>query len=97
MGKEIVRVRVLAGGRVQGVAYRFYAEKYAGLLGITGWVRNLPDGRVEVLAEGSAGSVETFLDRLREGPSLARVETFDVRREPPKGEFRDFRVTFLSE
>jgi len=97
MGKEIVRVRVLAGGRVQGVAYRFYAEKYAGLLGITGWVRNLPDGRVEVLAEGSAGSVETFLDRLREGPSLARIETFDVRREPPKGEFRDFRVTFLSE
>jgi acylphosphatase len=97
MGKEIVRVRVLAGGRVQGVAYRFYAEKYAGLLGITGWVRNLPDGRVEVLAEGSAGSVETFLDRLRGGPSLARVETFDVRREPPKGEFRDFRVVFLSE
>ncbi len=97
MGKEIVRVRVLAGGRVQGVAYRFYAEKYAGLLGITGWVRNLPDGRVEVLAEGSAESVGTFLDRLREGPSLARVETFDVRREPPKGEFRDFRVVLLSE
>jgi acylphosphatase len=97
MGKEIVRVRVLAGGRVQGVAYRFYAEKYAGLLGITGWIRNLPDGRVEVLAEGAAGSVETFLDRLREGPSLARVETFDVRREPPEGEFRDFRVVFLSE
>ncbi|RPJ00609.1 MAG: acylphosphatase [Candidatus Aminicenantes bacterium] len=93
----MVRVHVLAGGRVQGVAYRFYAEKYAGLLGITGWVRNLPDGRVEVLAEGSAESVETFLDRLREGPSLARVETFDVRREPPEGEFRDFRVTFLSE
>jgi len=97
MGKEIVRVRVLAGGRVQGVAYRFYAEKYAGLLGITGWVRNLPDGRVEVLAEGSAESVDSFLDRLREGPSLARVETFDVRREPPKGELRDFRVIFLSE
>jgi len=97
MGKEIVRVHVLAGGRVQGVAYRFYAEKYAGLLGITGWVRNLPDGRVEVLAEGSAESVESFLDRLREGPSLARVETFEVRREPPKGEFRDFRVIFLSE
>jgi len=97
MGKEIVRVHVLAGGRVQGVAYRFYAEKHAGRLGITGWVRNLPDGRVEVLAEGSAESVETFLDRLREGPSQARVETFDVRREPPKGEFRDFRLNFLSE
>jgi acylphosphatase len=97
MGKEIVRVRVLAGGRVQGVAYRFYAEKHAGRLGITGWVRNLSDGRVEVLAEGSAKAVETFLDRLREGPSLARVETFDVLREPPTGEFRDFRVTFPAE
>jgi acylphosphatase len=94
---ERKRIQARVHGRVQGVAYRFYAEKYAGLLGITGWVRNLPDGRVEVLAEGSADSVETFLDRLREGPSLARVETFDVRREPPKGEFRDFRVVFLSE
>jgi acylphosphatase len=96
MGKEIVRVRVFAGGRVQGVAYRFYAEKYAGRLGITGWVRNLPDGRVEVLAEGSAESVETFLERLREGPSLARVGTFDVRRETSTGEFRDFRVVLFS-
>ncbi len=97
MGKEIVRVHVFAGGRVQGVAYRFYAEKYATGLGITGWVRNLADGRVEVLAEGSAGSIASFLDRLREGPNLARVETFDVRHEPATGEFRDFRVIFLSE
>jgi len=97
MGEEIVRVRVFAGGRVQGVAYRFYAEKYAARLGITGWVRNLADGRVEVLAEGAAEPIESFLERLREGPSLARVETFDVRREPSTGEFRDFRLIFLSE
>ena len=81
MGEDLVRVRVLAGGRVQGVAYRFYAEKCAARLGVTGWVRNLADGRVEVLAEGPAGS-------------LARVETFEVRREPATGEFSAFRVVY---
>ncbi len=97
MGKELIRVRVLIDGRVQGVAYRFYAEKSASRLGITGWVRNLEDGRVEVLAEGSAGDIAGFLERLKEGPSLARVEGFDVRREPATGEFRDFRIAVFSE
>jgi acylphosphatase len=89
-------VRVFAGGLVQGVAYRFFAEKYARALGITGWVRNLPDGRVEVLAEGTGERVESFLDRLREGPRLARIEGFNVRRESATGEFSDFRVVFFS-
>lgn len=92
MGEDLVRVRVFAGGRVQGVAYRFYAEKCADRLGIVGWARNLPDGRVEVLAEGSADHVETFLDQLRAGPSLARVDSFEVRREAATGEYPDFRI-----
>jgi acylphosphatase len=95
MASGLVRVRVFAGGRVQGVAYRFFAEKYAGRMGITGWVRNLQDGGVEVLAEGSNENIEAFLERLREGPRLARVDTFDVRREASTGEFRDFQVVFL--
>lgn len=94
MGRELVRVHVFIDGRVQGVAYRFYAEKYARRLSLSGWVRNLDDGRVEVLAEGPAPEIEAFLDRLREGPSLARVERFDVRREAATGEFRDFRIAF---
>jgi acylphosphatase len=97
MGKDLIRVRIFAGGRVQGVAYRFYAEKMAARLDVTGWVRNLADGRVEILAEGAAVSIETFLERLRDGPSLARVDNFDVRREPATGEFGDFRVAFHSE
>ncbi len=96
MGKDLVRVRVFAGGRVQGVAYRFFAEKYAARLGITGWVRNLADGRVEMLAEGPADEIKTFLERLKEGPGRARVDSFEVRREPSTGEFRDFRIAFLS-
>ena len=97
MDKDLVRIRVFAGGRVQGVAYRFFAKKYAARLGLTGWVRNLDDGRVEVLAEGPAGSIESFLGRLREGPSLARVDSLDVRREPSTGEFADFRIASLSD
>jgi acylphosphatase len=95
MGDDRVRVRVFAGGRVQGVAYRFFAEKYASRLDISGWVRNLPDGRVEVLAEGPESGVQAFLARLEEGPSLARVDSFEVRREPATGEFRDFRISFF--
>ena len=95
MGSDLVRVRIFAGGRVQGVAYRFFAEKYAGRMGVTGWARNLPDGRVEVLAEGSGVNIEAFLERLREGPRLARVDSFDIRRESSTGEFHDFQVVFL--
>jgi acylphosphatase len=94
MGHELVRVRVKAAGRVQGVAYRFFAEKSAAALGVTGWVRNLPDGRVEVLAEGEAGPIESFLERLKAGPRLARIDSFDVLREPATGEFGDFRIVF---
>lgn len=97
MGQERVRVRVFADGLVQGVAYRFFAEKFAARLGLTGWVRNLPDGRVEVLAEGTESDVEAFLERLKEGPRLARIDSFDVRREPATGEFRDFRIVALSD
>ena len=95
MGQELVRVHVFIDGRVQGVAYRFFAEKYANRLNVTGWVKNLEDGRVEVLAEGPAAPVETFLDRLREGPNLARIERFEVRREQATGEFSEFRIAFL--
>ncbi len=97
MASDLVRVRVFAAGRVQGVAYRFFAEKCAGRMGITGWVRNLRDGRVEVLAEGTGEDVEAFLERLREGPSLARVDSFAVQREASTGEFRDFQVVFLQD
>jgi len=97
MGNELVRVHVFAGGRVQGVAYRFYAEKYAARLGVTGWVRNLSDGRVEVLAEGTVPQIDAFLERLREGPSLAHIDSFDLRRERATGEFGDFRIAFTSD
>jgi len=97
MGDDLVRVRVLLGGRVQGVAYRYFAERYASRLDVSGWVRNLPDGRVEVLAEGPEARIQTFLARLKEGPRLAQVDSFEVRREPATGEFRGFRIGFFTD
>jgi acylphosphatase len=95
VAKDLTRVHVLIDGRVQGVAFRYFAEKSATRLGLTGWVKNLSDGRVEVVAEGPAADVDQFLERLKEGPRLALVERFDVNREPATGEFPDFRVAFF--
>ena len=62
-------------GRVQGVGYRFFAERAARELGVRGWVRNLPDGSVEAVAEGEDEAIVRFLTRLREEPRGSRVES----------------------
>jgi len=72
--------RFLISGRVQGVGFRFFAEASASREGIEGWARNLPDGRVEVAAQGEAESIDRFERALHHGPPGARVdhvETFD--------------------
>jgi acylphosphatase len=88
------RVHIVISGRVQGVAYRFFAEKRAVSLNLTGWVRNLYDGRVEVLAEGDRTNLEQFVAELGKGPRLALVDDIDVRWEDYTGEFPSFMITF---
>lgn len=63
-------------------------------LGLTGWVRNLPDRRVELVAEGNEENVEDLVSRCWEGPPLAIVRGIDVRREPPTGELDSFRIRY---
>jgi acylphosphatase len=92
----MARLHAVVSGRVQGVAYRYFAEKRAVSLGITGWVRNLYDGRVEVLAEGERANLETFLGELRRGPRLALVDAVDVGWAAATGEFRDFSIRFFA-
>lgn len=86
--RRIVRVR----GRVQGVGYRMDAAAAAERLGVGGTVRNLLDGSVEAALEGSPEAVESMIDHLRRGPSSARVDGVDVRRDAPRGVDR-FRIT----
>jgi acylphosphatase len=77
--------RYLVSGRVQGVGFRFFAEAVAQREGLHGWVRNLPDGCVEALAEGEADAVDRFEHAIGHGPSGARVERVDVDHIAPSG------------
>ena len=76
---------VFVSGRVQGVAFRWHTSEKAQALGVTGWVRNLGDGRVEVHVEGEASAVEEMVAWLGHGPSMARVDGIDVREREPEG------------
>jgi acylphosphatase len=66
-------------GRVQGVCFRMYTQQQACLLGLTGWVRNLPDGRVEVMASGEEEQLKTLHDWLQKGPEMAKVLNIDLK------------------
>lgn len=86
------RVHVFISGRVQGV---FFGAETAGIarrLGLVGWVRNLPDGRVQALFEGEKNDVERAIDFWKRGPPGAHVRDLDVEWQDWKSEFRDFRI-----
>ncbi|MBU2617117.1 MAG: acylphosphatase [Euryarchaeota archaeon] len=89
------RVRAFVSGRVQGVFFRSFTRSEATSLGIHGWVRNLRDGRVEVLAEGEKSALDELLGRLREGSPAARVEKVDARWGEYKGDLNGFRIVWL--
>ena len=74
-----VTIRYLISGRVQGVGFRYFVVRRAGALGLTGWTRNLPDGRVEVVAKGEADDLGQLETALRSGPRSAHVSTVDKR------------------
>lgn len=77
-------LHVIVSGRVQGVFFRAWTMDQAVGLGLTGWVRNLADGRVEALAQGAVEDLEAFQSRLLQGPPLSRVDNVaaDWREEP---------------
>jgi len=74
--------RYLIVGRVQGVGFRYYTQAAAAREGVNGWVRNLPDGGVEVTADGDVDDVERFERRIRVGPPGARVDHVEARDVP---------------
>lgn len=84
--------RFFISGRVQGVGFRYFAQAVASREGVHGWVRNLPDGRVETYAVGDAEAVERVEWALRRGPPGARVEDFEAFEDVPGGDESGFRV-----
>ncbi len=93
--KGLARVRLLISGRVQGVFYRAYAQDEALRLGLKGWVRNLSDGRVEIVAEGDPERLASFEAWCWQGPPYARVTDVKVYTESVReGEFTTFEIRY---
>jgi acylphosphatase len=86
------RVLLIVRGRVTGVFFRAAAQREARRLGISGWVRNRPDGNVEILAEAEEDAIREIVSWAQHGPSAARVDDVDVRWRSYTGEFSDFRI-----
>lgn len=86
------RCHVFVSGKVQGVFYRAFTHKHATQLGLVGFVRNMSDGRVEVLVEGDENKINELLAKLRKGPLGAIVDDLEIKWEKARNEFDDFRI-----
>jgi acylphosphatase len=93
-GGEARAKRYFVRGRVQGVGFRFFVVDLARGLGLRGFTRNLPDGRVEVVAQGDTGSLARLEGDLHNGPALSRVEGVDVQESETDPERTEFEIRF---
>jgi len=87
-----VKKHIFITGRVQGVGFRHFTRKNADKIGITGWVKNLPDGRVEALFQGPEQKVNELIDRCKEGPISAYVKKIDVTKAKDAKDHDSFEV-----
>jgi acylphosphatase len=87
----VVARHIYISGEVQGVFFRKGAREEASELGITGWVRNLEDGRVEIFAEGEDNQMQAFVKWCKKGPKLAHVSGFNIEEVKPEGH-DDFKI-----
>lgn len=87
-----VRAHVFIKGDVQGVFFRSNTRSQAAMRGVSGWVRNLPDGRVEAVMEGERASVESLIESCRKGPPGARVDDIDLSWEKPSHKYTGFEI-----
>ena len=88
------RAHVFYSGRVQGVGFRYLAEDIAHRTGVRGFVKNLPDGRVEVVCEGPKEKIDAFLSQVRESTLARYIQKTDCLWEEPAGTFTDFTIEF---
>lgn len=88
------RAHLYISGRVQGVYYRAFTQEVADSLGLKGWVRNLPDSRVEVVFEGEKDLIEKAIMKCHQGPPASLVTDIDVAWESQLEDFSDFRIRY---
>lgn len=88
------RVNIKLSGKVQGVFFRDFARKEAEKRGITGFVKNLQDGTVEIVAEGEEDKLSIFIRECKRGPLLAFVKKAEITEGKSTGEYEDFKITY---
>ena len=88
------RIGALVQGRVQGVGFRYFTRDRARHYGLSGWVRNLPDGSVEFEAQGDSRDVDAFVAEIGKGPGLSRIENLTINELPLEEKENGFDIKF---
>jgi len=91
---DYAKVHGCVSGHVQGVFFRYFTQETANQYGLTGWVKNLPDGRVEFVAEGAKGLLNDFLKDINRGSSGSVVSSVEVIWDKFSGEFKEFKIRY---
>jgi acylphosphatase len=89
-----MQYHIIISGKVQGVGFRYFAQQSAKMLGLKGYAKNLPDGAVEVVAEGDEAALMAFVDILRQGPEQSRVEEVKINKRSHTGKYANFEIEF---
>jgi len=93
--RNIVSLHCIVSGRVQGVGYRWFVESTAKTLGLTGWVKNLPNGNVEIVAGGDKQALEAFLAAIKSGHAGAVINDITAQwQDRPEKEYKSFEISF---
>lgn len=92
MEVERKQLHILVSGWVQGVGFRYFARTKAAMFNIKGYAKNLPDGKVEVVAEGQKEDLDKYVMELRRGPTLARVTNLKIKEFPSTRKYQTFRI-----
>ncbi|MFH1429406.1 MAG: acylphosphatase [Candidatus Margulisiibacteriota bacterium] len=90
----MIRKHIFISGLVQGICFRMYTQRQAGSLGVKGWVKNLPDGRVEAIFEGHQSDVDKLIIWCNLGPPYAEVDNIETHKEDYTGEFDNFSIRY---
>lgn len=91
---NIKRVHIIVSGKVQAVFFRYFAKQAADSLGLKGFVRNLQDGSVEAIAQGTEEKLNEFLKQLKKGPPASKVDSVAFEFEDADKEFKDFEIKY---
>lgn len=90
----MIQLQIIVSGEVQGVGYRYYTQMKAIQFGITGWVKNLQEGGVEILASGENDNLERFIDEVRRGNPFSTVDHIEVNETIKTETYRSFAIKY---